>query len=397
MPETCASCGKSCGALRCSLCKVMCYCNVACQRAHWKQGHKASCKGSKSNTAPSAGSGEEKQAMAICKAHGVPDWWFPMMHVECPHNGVIFYPGAGFNAMAPIKLTRRAPLLAVHIVDPAWQCDPGQPVTNARFVDILTECIRDDPFTKVLHEVKKLPPLVFHDQVFHFNRVQWTISDAWGDVREITYCLGEDWESVVCGSNVIEALAGGRRLSVLFCSQTCLPWDDQRLEGGVPCGWIPWLQDCMFTGTLAIVGDYNKSEAPLPVPAEQLAGLAEAARMLGQGPCSFLLDGGEEGARHLREMRAFKMRQFCSAIGRLSTEESRNRYWDLRSQALKQLLAASSAVEGHCVNQQIIHCSDATCYLSPGAEPGYLATWKQKNALTKCVMDDDDDDDDDDD
>jgi hypothetical protein len=45
MSPVCANCGASasCKLLRCSSCRVTYYCNVACQRAHWRTVHKEIC------------------------------------------------------------------------------------------------------------------------------------------------------------------------------------------------------------------------------------------------------------------------------------------------------------------------------------------------------------------
>lgn len=39
---TCASCGSNCSKCKCSKCKQVYYCNVECQRKHWKE-HKEMC------------------------------------------------------------------------------------------------------------------------------------------------------------------------------------------------------------------------------------------------------------------------------------------------------------------------------------------------------------------
>jgi hypothetical protein len=40
---TCACCGMPCGHLSCSRCRVAVYCDKACQKKHWKAGHKEVC------------------------------------------------------------------------------------------------------------------------------------------------------------------------------------------------------------------------------------------------------------------------------------------------------------------------------------------------------------------
>ena len=39
----CEACGKEGAAKRCSRCMESCYCSTACQRKHWKAGHKHKC------------------------------------------------------------------------------------------------------------------------------------------------------------------------------------------------------------------------------------------------------------------------------------------------------------------------------------------------------------------
>ena len=43
LENTCSYCNKKGELLRCTKCKVTRYCNQACQRNHWKEGHKDTC------------------------------------------------------------------------------------------------------------------------------------------------------------------------------------------------------------------------------------------------------------------------------------------------------------------------------------------------------------------
>ena len=40
----CEACGQENATKCCSRCREACYCSSACQKQHWKEGHKAECK-----------------------------------------------------------------------------------------------------------------------------------------------------------------------------------------------------------------------------------------------------------------------------------------------------------------------------------------------------------------
>jgi hypothetical protein len=60
----CASCGKQGVAKKCAKCKLKCYCSAACQKQHWKGGHKAEC---------AAITDKVGQALAQCATNGDAD------------------------------------------------------------------------------------------------------------------------------------------------------------------------------------------------------------------------------------------------------------------------------------------------------------------------------------
>ena len=52
--ETCVACGQP-GKFRCARCRAATYCSPACQKAHWKGGHKAECVAAAAETPSQSG------------------------------------------------------------------------------------------------------------------------------------------------------------------------------------------------------------------------------------------------------------------------------------------------------------------------------------------------------
>ncbi len=69
MPKVCEGCGQEGASKCCSGCLEAFYCSTACQRQHWKAGHRNKCvKAEKPSAATAAAKAAAKAAKAVAKA-----------------------------------------------------------------------------------------------------------------------------------------------------------------------------------------------------------------------------------------------------------------------------------------------------------------------------------------